>query len=770
MVSGRKSIAQSGLFWPRPWLCRVTLVLLTLLAGREAGAQTIRQIEIRGNRALEEETIRSLIVSSEGELYSPERVTEDIHALYASGFIRDVVVEKHYSKGPLLTGIILVYIVTEKPLVHDVTFEGTKTINEEELETIADMKPRSVYDPAKVQDIRKKLLEEYARKGYFMARVEVEVVEVGPNQVDVIFFVEEGKKPTVKDVKFFGNKKIPSRKLRRRMSTKKESVFSSMKYSQEDFERDQYILDFYYEDNGYLEAAFAESERLLTEDRRHVILGLGIEEGPQYRVGAIGIQGDMLVPEEELKSGFLLITGEIFRKSLFMKDQQYLLDRYGEEGYALCEVVPELDLDREKLIVNLVWHIRKGSKVYVEKIVVSGNDKTYDKVIRRELAIKEGQLYSTAGARKSEARVQRLGYFEEVQLIPRPGSEPNRINLDVAVKEKRSGSLTAGAGVSTVSEYFFSFQYQQENFLGRGLSLSAQAMLSEQTQTFYFRYADPYFIDSRWHLGFDLFSSESYYIDFIDKRQGGSVTLGRKIPHLEYVRFYTTYSYLITNLESFEDTASIYRKQPSDTAIGSLALKLDRNALNNYIDPTDGSRITGEIIFAGQGLFGGDNDFIKTRIEGRFFQPVYKNTYIGTRARARWMSYDGGDRLLITERYFQGGSRSLRGYEVAAVSPLFPEDSGELTPIGGNKDILFTIEYIVPISEQLGIKMAFFADAGNVFNDNQDMAFDDLLYDYGVGLRWMSPMGPLRFEMAYPVDPREDDDSQQFIFSMGTIF
>lgn len=745
------------------------LVLVGWLLGTGAArAEVITSIEIKGNRALAEETVRSLIGSKVGDTYSPDRVSDDVRAIYASGFVKDVVVEREFVSG----GITLAYTIVEKPIVREVKFEGNKAINEDDLKGIVDIKPRSVYDPAKLAEIKSKLLSEYAKRGHLMARVDIEVRPAGPNQVDLIFKIDEGKKPVVSQVEIYGNEAIDDRKLKQRMVTKAEGPFTAKPYGQEDFLRDLYVLDFYYQDNGYIEAQLSNPEKLLTPDRQNILLGVGVSEGPQYRVGKISVQGDLLVPEADLLKRFQLRPGEIFRRSLFLRDRQFLIDHYGAQGYALAEIEPELKPDREKRIVDIVWHARKGSKVYIQRITITGNAKTYDKVIRRELTLKEGQLYSTYEARRSEARVNQLGYFSEVQIIPRPAAEPNRVNVEVAVKEKRSGSLTAGAGVSTASEYFFSLQYQQQNFLGMGTDLSLQAMVSDHTQTYYIRYADPYFLDSNWHLGVNLFSNEMYQVRFVDQRRGGSITLGRRVPHTDNLRVYAMYAYQVTNLESFMGSSSIYRKQPADSAIGSLTLTLDWNALNNYIDPSDGARLTAEVEIAGQGLFGGNNDFIKTRLEALAFQPVYKGTYLAGRARLRFMDFNDGDNLLISERFFQGGPRSLRGYEVASVSPYFPEDDGDFTPIGGNKDALFTAEFIVPLSLEMGMKAAVFYDLGYVWNDNEDMDLlgGDMLSDWGFGLRWMSPMGPLRFELAFPLEQRKQDDPQQFIFTVGTFF
>ncbi|MFO8056539.1 MAG: outer membrane protein assembly factor BamA [bacterium] len=754
------------------WFRRFLLVgVLSLCYSVPAFSQEIGEIRIEGNRFLEEETVKSYLSAKEGDSYDPDKITSDIHALYDSGFIKDVVVEKTYTTDTGRPRLLLIYRITEKPVVKEVRFEGADHLTEDELDSISDIKDRSVYDPAKVRNVRYKLLEEYAKQGYFMAKVDVEVKELGPKQVEVIFWIQEGKKPVVGEVNFYGNEEISDRKLKRYMKTKEEGAFVAKKYSQEDWERDQYLLDYFYEDRGYLESSFTPSERALTEDRRYVELGVGIEEGPQYKVGEIQVTGDLLIPEQEIMEGFKLESGDIFRKSYLMKDSQYLHDLYGVEGYALALIEPDLELDRENRIVDVTWSIHKGPKVYIERIEVTGNEKTYDKVVRRKLQVKEGQLFNTEATRQSRDRIEQLGYFKEVEIIPRRASESNRVVLDVAVKEARQGSLSAGAGVSsTSSEYFFSLQYQQKNFLGRGMNISARAMVSENTQTYYLDYSDPYFLDSEWYFGLNLFSRELYYVEFVNRRQGGRITVGREIPHLPQIRFYLSYSYLITDLESYESSSSIYRQQPSNTSIGSMEFTLERNTLNNYIDPSDGSKLsyTGEV--AGHDMFGGENDYLKNRVEFWYFQPLIRETYMSFRSRASWMNYDQGDWLLISERYFLGGQYNMRGYEVATVSPMFREDNGDLTPIGGNKEAYATLEYIVPVAPEMGLKAAVFYDVGNVYNDGEPIDLTDVRQDWGFGVRWRSPMGPLRLEVAFPIDPRPMDDEHQFVFALGRLF
>jgi outer membrane protein insertion porin family len=738
---------------------------MAMLLAPRAWAEPVVKIVIVGNKALETDTVKSLLETREGQEYRVEKVSADIRALFASGYIQDVVVEKTDAPGG---GYILTYYIGEKPIINDVKFEGSKKLSQDELKKLNDIKTRSAYSPAKVREVRNKVLDEFAKQGYFMATVEVEVREVAPDLVDIIFTLAEGKKPSVREIRFFGNHALSDRKLRGRMSTKQEGFLMGKKYSKEDFDRDQLILDYYYDDNGYLEAGLDPAQREITEDREHVILGIGVSEGKQYRVGEVKLEGDLIISEDEIKAGFLLKPGDVFRKSLFLRDHQYLLDRYGDEGYALCEVEPEVKLNRDEQLADIVWHIRKGTKVYIERIEVKGNEKTYDKVVRRELEIKEGQLYTTSGVRQSESQVKRLGYFSDVQIIPRPGSEPNRINLDVAVKEQSSGSLVFGAGVTTASEYFFSLQYNQKNFLGQGLDFSVQAMVSNKTQNYYLHYADPYFLDSNWYLGIDAYSSQEYYVEFINERTGGSLTMGRKLPHLPNFRFYATYSYEVSGLTGFE-SSSIYSHQPAHADIGRISLVIDHNTLNNMLDPSAGSRQRLEVQFAG-GVFGGSHKFTKTELDTYNFFPIYEGTYFSVHSRWRYMGYNQGSQLLISERYFQGGSKSMRGYEVASVSPFFREDNGDDTPIGGNKDVLFNFDLVIPLSEELGMKLDLFYDMGQVYNDFEPFDLAQLRSDWGVGIKWNSPMGPLTLGVGFPIKPRANDRSQQFVFSIGATY
>ena len=750
------------------WLAAVAAILGGSWPGAALG-QAIRQIEVHGLRGMEEETVRSYIHSQVGQELSREQVSKDIQAIFASGFVTDVQVDSEPVEG----GVRLTYTITEKPLIQEVKFEGNRQVKKDDLEGYVSFKAHSIYDAAKVQQAKARIEEEYTKKGFFLTEVVPEAKEVEPGQVVLIFHIHEYKKPLIKKIEFFGNHQLSDRELHRAMQgTKQSGVFTRKAYNREEMFRSLYFLDFYYKDHGFLDLQMTEPERLLSPELSHVYLGIGLEEGVQYQVGAIQVTGDLLDPEDQLKKQFALKAGAVFRQSQLQADVQFLTDRYGEEGYALADIDYKLDRHPEQKLVDLTYEIHKGKKVYFERIEISGNHKIHDKVIRRELTISETQLFSSKELRHSQAKVQRLGFFESVEFVPKPATAEDRVNVDVVVKEKPSGAFSAGAGYSTLEDVFFSAQYTQQNFLGRGQSMSVQAQISQRTQNYFVRFDDRYFLDSNWRFAADLFSTQQRYLDFTQARRGASVTLGRPIPHTEHLRAFLTYALVQNSLQNYSAANTVYRLQPTDLLIGSLTTGLEWNALDNYLDPTKGLLLSASVETAGYNLFGGTRDFIKTLLEAQYYQPIPKThgTYISSRLLLGLMDFNHNTDLLITERFFLGGIHSLRGYDYGAVGPKFREDSGLLTPIGGNKEAVFNLDYVIPLSKSMGLKFVAFYDAGNAFNDAEPIDLTKFRQDWGFGIRWISPMGPLRFELGFPLQRRPGERSDVFNFAIGTNF
>jgi len=754
---------------------RLLVIVLILLFPGIIFGEVVKEVRVQGLRALDEDTVRGFIDLKPGDEFDLELVAEDIKRLYGSGLVEDVKVDKGLVKEE--PGfVIITYIIDEKWMVRSVRFSGNKKIKAEDLGNVIGISGHSIFDPAKVKEAQNKIRKEYENRGMFLSRVSSRIDEIKEGVVDVIFEIEERSKAGVARVEFYGNEKIKDKKLGKALQTRQaRRLFTPGKFQEELLDIDRYRIYNYYLDNGFIDAKVSQPLAYLEPEQNKVYISFFIEEGEAYKVARIQLQGDLIAPEEELGKGFTLKAGEIYRESLLRRDMQYLLDYYNNLGYRLAYIdfVPARDIRREPelKLAYITLNVRKGRKLYLERIEIVGNNKTFDNVIRRELACKEGYLYSGAQVELSKARLMRLGYFDQVETFDRPGSDLERMVLEVAVKEGKRGSLMIGAGYSSLEEIFFNVQFQQRNFLGRGYNINTTFRSSAWGQDYFIDFEDPYFLNSPWNLGLNFFSYSTRYYYFDQERTGANITFGRKIPHTEYSRIFLKYRWDVADLENFSQSSQIYRRQPNNSPTSSITLGFRRNALNNFYDPTKGSYLNSSFEYAGRFL-GGENEFSKANLDYSYYHPLPGTKighYLSIRARTGYMWFEDSERLLITERYFLGGSNSLRGFEPGSISPVFIEDSGIETRIGGNKMVAFSVDYLIPLGAS-GLKLSIFYDAGNAFNDNQEIDLGRLRQNWGFGLRWASPMGPLRFEFGFPIDRREGERAQVFNFGMGSAF
>jgi outer membrane protein insertion porin family len=751
----------------------IGLLIIFGLAGKAHG-QVVSEVRVQGLKGLEEKAIRNYIDLKPGDELSLDTVDEDIKRLYASRLIEDVKVEK--TPAPGTPGqVIVTYVISEKWMVRKVEFRGNKKLGKEDIVKLVNIPEHSIFNPAKVSEAAEKIRKDYEEKGMFLTQVSTTVDEVKEGVVDIIFEVEEHPKPPVSKVSFYGNQKLKSSQLRRVMATRQDSLIGSSSKFQEDLlDEDLYRVYGFYLDNGFLEAKVEPPQAYLDPDLERVFVSLFIEEGDPYKVAQVRLVGDLVAPEEEMRKMLVCREGETYRESKVRKDIMTLTDYYSNLGYHLSQIERELRLDKELRMVYIVYTIRKGPKIYLERIDFKGNLRTIDPVLRRELAAKEGYLYSDAQARTSKARLMRTGFFEQVETFDRPGSDPERMVLEFGVKEQKSGSLMAGGGYSSLEQFFFNVSYQQNNFLGRGYNFNGTIRVSGYSTDFFLTVDDPYFLDSNYHLGINAYSYRSRYYYFDQYRAGAAVTTGTKLPHSEYSYFYLTYSWDISNLENYSSGSQIYSRQPNNAPTSSITLSYKRNALNNPMDPTRGSYFTASLQGAG-GPLGGDNNFTKLMAEYRYYLPLPGKTlghYGSFKAKFGYLWYPDTDHLLIVQRFFLGGTGSMRGYEAGSLSPIFIEEDGTQTRIGGNKMLMLSLDYVIPIGPT-GFKFALFYDLGNVYNDNQDIDFTNLAnfrQDWGVGMLWASPMGPLRFELGFPINKKSYEDSQVFNFGIGTVY
>ncbi len=728
--------------------------------------QKVIDILVSGNQRIEEEAIRVNLRTKTGEPFSQSQVRADIKNIYKLGWFSDVQVD--LEERP--EGVIVTFIVKELPLVKGVQISGNKKLKEDELREVIEIKPRSVLDRKALQESCKKIKNMYADEGFYLAEVNYSLKPLERDEVQLEFRIEEKQEVRVKRINFLGIKTFSASELKGIMDTKQSSRLSWVSsrgiFKEETLESDITKITGHYYNNGYIQFKIDPPFISLSPDKRWIYITLSLEEGEQFRVGTIELKGDLIFEEEELFRGLRTKEGEIFNRSKITEDIFRLTDRYADLGYAFANITPLTKIDEQRRRVDLIFEIEKGKLVYFDKIKIIGNTKTRGKVIRRELRVKEGQLFSGSGLRKSRQRVYATGFFEEVNLSTEPSEREDKLDVKVEVKEGHTGTLSAGFGYSSVDRFVGMIQTSLGNFFGLGQRVSLTAELGKRRQNYNFSFYEPYFLDSSWSFGFDLFKSERIYADFTRASAGGNLRWGYRVA--EYSRVFLSYRY-----EDI-DITDIPKKQKGITS--SLTGSIVRDSRDHPFDPSKGSVNSFSVEYAG-GFLQGDFDFTKFSSSSRWYFPVVWGTVLMLNGK---LGYGLAKRELpFSERYFLGGINSVRGYQYWSLGPRDeilvqkdePTSSTQSIAAGGNKMVVFNLEFLFPIIKAAGLKGLLFLDGGNAYRESENFFESPLRAAWGFGFRWFTPIAPFRFEWGFPFrKPGEDIDPSVFEFSIGTFF
>lgn len=772
---------------------RPLLLLLLLAVTRPIDAapstsepqEMVMDLTVRGNAKVESDAILTLLKTRKSELMSSATLKDDIKALYQLGYFSDV----RIFKKPVEGGVALVFQVKEKPAIVSIAFEGNDEITEDTLKEKLETKLYTIVNETTVMADVRMIEKQYAEKGFYLARVTYTQEKKSESEVGITFHIDEGGKVLVGNVhllgnKFFtdvdivaGNPGLASRPFTR------SSAFSSSSNYQDDFvKRDLEYISYIYRDQGFAEVKVAKPFQFLDSDRDFVRLTFQVEEGLQYDVGTIDLSGDLLFPKAELLEQMKLKPGDLFRYSRFTRDIEMLVDKYGDLGYAYADVNPKTTFDREKKIVHINYEITKGEKVYFGRMTITGNTKTRDNVIRREFKIADSELYSGTGLADTKTNINRLGFFEEVQIIKeRDEQQQNLLNLNIKVKEKPTGQLQAAVGFtpntsgSEGSKWFGQGRYDEKNQSGKGWNTNLSGKWNgEENWSLDLGFSDPRVWDTDWAAGVNGFYSneKKQYLDdtiVTESRYGGSVFLGRKI--IEEIRGRATYRWQRIMRKSDE---FILQKFVEQGIASSVILSLLRSDVDNYIDPTSGSDVTLSQNFTG-GPLQGNQQYMESRADVAQYVPIdftetYR-TYFKFHLLVGYIYPFGDEPVPFSERYRLGGYNDLRGYEYWDVGPRFSllrSPGGRRTTInkGGDKQVLFQTEYFMPLIPEAGIKSLIFADVGRVYDDNESILLKDFKKDVGFGFRWITPIAPFRFEWAYPIEDGKLGD-MKIIFYIG---
>lgn len=773
---------------------------LALIPVRGLATASVRlaSVVIEGNKRVEQEVIRVRLRARAGTELDRATIDTDVRALYQMGFFETV--EADLSEGA--GGPVLTYRVKERPFIASVKVEGAKKIGAEEVEAALKVRPNTIFDPEKARRGIDEVKKLYDKKGYLDADIKVQLDTAEDNKAAVTFQVNEGKVVRVQEIVFEGIQAFEKKELTGNMSTGEEwflSYFTGAgNLDREVLKTDMERLTAFYFEHGHIDVRI--DEPVVKREEEGLTVTIKIDEGAVYEFGKIDLSGDLLPEAESAREKFSARAGETFRPSKLREDINALTDVYGDRGYAFVNVTPSESVDSRGRRVDVVYQISKGPEVTVDRIEISGNTKTRDKVVRRELEIHEQERFSGSKLRRSQEKVRRLGFFEDVNVTTRKADAADRLDLLVDVKEGSTGSFSAGAGISSGENFLFNLRLAEINFLGRGQRVVLNADFGQVSRNISLGVTEPYFLDSPWTVGADLFNWEVSFDEFTRGGTGGSLRgfyplteLGwNELFGLPLVDTKLGLEYRIENASISDvdaDAAAAIKEEEGSALTSSIIPRITRDTRNHPFDPTSGSMLDFALEIAG---VGGDSQFVKFDSRSRWYYPFYRHPSFGTfTASTGWtfgygIGYGDQRELPLFERYFPGGINSIRGFEVRSLGPRVPvftqsRADGSDCPssdrqcaefvrydvIGGSSQLIFNNEVIFPLVEALGLKGVVFFDAGEAFTAAQGIDITDFRTAVGFGVRWLSPIGPLRIEIGFPLNPRVGDETQSVLFSFG---
>ena len=750
-------------------VCRfLTLCALFLSAvvGSASAATDITSIEVEGNSRIEDSTVLLQVGSEIGKPVSSSQVEEDIKNIYRTGFFAGVTAK--------VRGGVLIFQVTERPSIKSVTIEGNDDVDDKKVEEQLNLTARRFLDTRKIALGIEELKKYYQQEGFYGTSVEYEAKDVGDNQVDLVFTIDEGDKKVIRKITFDGNTAYSDKKLTKLLATSKYKwwvswITGSGIVKEENLERDVGLLTQHYLTSGYVDAKVSKPEIVETEDGLELLFR--ISEGEVFRFGTITVVGDLLDGgETETLDGITAKTDELFDVSKLRDDSFKISDKYTDIGYAFVNVDPNTNIDRETKLVNVEFSVNKGELITVNRISVLGNTKTRDNVVRRSLRVTEGELFSSSKIRRSQELLQRLGYFDEVTITPSPAQKANEVDLNVALREGNTGTFSVGAGLSSGEGFIVSTRISEANLFGSGNSLSLDVNTGSRRENYVLSFNNPRVDDSRWSLSVDALSVEREFDDFDRNQVGGSIRVGYPLwflgpEYLDDIRFSLGYELLRIEIEDVDkDAPQLIIDEIGTSVSSSVTPRLVRNTIDNPLDPSTGSRQLFRVELAG---LGGDERFWLAQANNTMYVPIWRspvgNFVFSHRVRFGWGDTFNDEKFPLFRRFFPGGINSVRGFDSRELGPKDAEGN----EFGGNKQLISNFEVIFPLVESFGLKGVVFYDIGNAFDDGQSIEFADLRQAVGWGIRWRSPIAPIRVEIGYPLDREAGDKAVVTNFSFG---
>jgi outer membrane protein insertion porin family len=736
----------------------LTVAAMVPLHAGSAGFPVL-EIRVQGANRVGSDAILRAMGTRVGDEFDPAKIREDVKAVYRMGYFSNVKIDAEEVSG----GLRLIVLVAEKPVVSSIVIEGNKEVDASDLREVVTVKERTLFQEEKVKESARKMREVCQNKGYYDATVESFVEEEADGSIRVAFRVSEGAKLMIETLRITGNQYLGEKEIRKAMETTEKGFFSfiteSGTFKKDMIENDVLRIEALYHNNGFLESKVFDPK--IERGAKGLLVTIHVFEGRQFRVGDIRFSGESGLSEMEQRRVLKLRTGEVFSREDLLADVLSLTTAMNDKGYALAIVSPLVEKRKEYPLADVTFRGERGDKFRFGKVDVVGNTKTFDRIIRRNLSVADGTTYTATGLKQSKENLTRIGYFKDVKISTAPSDVPKEMDVKVEVEEGPTGTLSGGLGFSSVDKIFGVIQVSENNLFGRGWKASLNTQFGTNRKVFSLDFRDPYFLNTDFSFLVNAYNTETDYTDFTRKSQGGKVGFG-----------YSFTRNISNSLSLRIDRTKIEDLENADSPILKEEFSKGSQRTHRFIDPSRGTAQSATVEYAG-GPLGGDSEFVKYFLNGKVYVPVTASTVLsGNILWGQVVSTVGGT-VPLYERFFLGGPYTIRGFESRTISPVDPNTNED---IGGNKELVLNVEYLFPLLGEIGFKGVLFFDMGNTWGQGEwpwDMKpWNGPSYRYaaGIGIRWYSPMGPLRFEWGWNLNPQPGEKKLVMEFTIGTAF
>jgi outer membrane protein insertion porin family len=736
---------------------------------------TIQTIDVRGNRRIEAGTIESYMLLSPGDQFDQKLIDQSLKTLYATGLFKNVSITR--------AGSDLVVDVSENPVIAQVAFEGNHQLVNKDLLAIVSARPNAVYTAEAAEADRQSILDAYARKGYYSTTVVPQIILLPENRVNLVFKIHDGRATFISRITFVGNRHYSEGTLRDVVSSRQSAwwrfLSSSDSYDPARVGLDQDLLRRFYERSGYPDIQLLNTEAELAPDRSSFYLTFVIDEGPRYRIGHVAIVSHLPhLDGATLRSDLQLARGDYYNGDAITQTVQAITSAVQGRGYAFVQVTPiktKRVNARGQHIVDLTFDITEGPRVFVERIEITGNSRTEDKVIRREFQLAEGDAFNAEAIKQSRQRLQELQYFKTVNMNTEPGSAPDKIVLTTNVQEQATGSFTIGGGYSTDDGALIDLGLNEKNLIGSGIDAGITGVLAQRASQIDLSVTDPYFLDRNLLLGGELFDTTNNNLDisqYEESRTGFTIRTGYAFNN--FLSQSVNYSLVDRDVFDVQSDASLYVKNESGwSLLSQVGQTITLDHRDSTLDPHSGYILRLGTDVAG---LGGNSDYVRFKVDAGYYIPLDyfsgdHNWSIALRAGAGYLYRYGGTNYII-DNFFLGGE-NMRGFQEGGAGP---HDVATGDSLGGNTIVTGTAElhFPLPISPDIGLSGRIFTDVGTLFGSEDNYG---PVYDYhgprvavGVGFSWNTPFGLINIDLADPIVKYTDDQTQIFRFGFGTTF